>query len=64
MDALEDAAERRALRKEKRKRSREEEGPKISYTKSAAVFGRIQDARNSKPAKKAAPIISSKTLKL
>ena len=68
-DAAAAAAEKKARKKAKRKRGREEEGPtapKIKYTKSAAVFGKIQDAINSKGAAKAAgpATKSSKNLKL
>ena len=64
LESLEDAAERQSRKKEKRKRNKEEDGPKMNYTKSATVFGRIQDAKDSKMAKKAAPAVSSKSLKL
>jgi len=63
------AAEKKSRKKAKRKRGKEEDGPtgpKIKYTKSAAVFGKIQDAINSKGASKAAALSSksSKHLKL
>lgn len=68
-DASVVAAEKKSRKKAKRKRGREEDGPtasKIKYTKSAAVFGKIQDAINSKGAAKTMPATSksSKNLKL
>jgi hypothetical protein len=73
-DASAAAAEKKSRKKAKRKRGKEEDGPtgpKIMYTKSAAVFGKIQDAINSKGASKfgASKLIaptskSSKNLKL
>jgi hypothetical protein len=68
-DASAMAAEKSNKKKAKRKRGKEEDGPaapKIKYTKSAAVFGKIQDAINAKGAGKAAAPSSksSKNLKL
>lgn len=44
-DAQTTAAQKKAKLREKRKRSKQEDGPKPKYTKSASVFKHIEDAK-------------------
>ena len=65
-DAAELAAAKKAKKSKKRKAQEEAAAPpKIKYTKSAAVFGHIQDARGAKlPRKEANVAVRAANLKL
>ena len=64
-DAAELADAKKAKKTKKRKAQEAEAPPKIKYTKSAAVFGHIQDARDAKlPRKEANVAVKAANLKL
>ena len=62
-DAVEAAAKHKK-KKQKRARTRPDDGPKIKYNKSSAVFGKLQDAKDGNTAKVQDKVASSKSLKL
>ena len=54
------AARKKDKMREKRRKSKQEDGPKMRYTRSAAVFGQIQDAKAMKADKPAAQQTSNR----
>lgn len=63
-DSLKIAARKKEQLRQKRKRSKLEDGPKQKFTKSASVFKQIEDAKANKSAIKTPGAAKSANLKL